>query len=343
VLVIAGIVAIYFAAVSILLSHAPHHWRRAPSRARTRLKSAFVSTIAFQAGICALLFSPLAGFFCFLCSACFLANCVLHTWGPAVTVDSVKQMAGYLALSLYLTIFLISEAVPLPNPGNTVKDLAGILAYARHPYLPTPAAVAYAPRPIQAVSMPRPNSKLAGPLAPGIILKPKVRDAARVIYDPRHGPAFPGKGSFVPFTGEYHVHVTGSRTFPRGAIVEFGSTLDAIYENVYHNPVITEAEQSFRPPVDFGLCSRLRAVIQYPRDGLLIAGFRLIHGNRAVEIGSELVGGDGQDKETVDLNLPGLDSPFPVTSIVVTFTDGSPWNRHKSVKAAVLGWYFVAK
>jgi hypothetical protein len=173
-------------------------------------------------------------------------------------------------------------------------------------------------------------------LVPGVIFRPEVKREARaaMFVAPRMvRPLNVVRPLSVVFSGEYHLFPTSSGTVQKDATVYRGTPMDAEYVNTSGGPMETEARQFMQPPVDLANCGAIRVHLLSGERTPALATMQLIAGRRTLDLGSEVFGVGGKEREVLEFTLPAADQ-FQADEIRIVFR-GDPMRRNRSAKIAI--------
>ena len=290
------------------------------SDTRADLGAAVAGAIVFQAGFCAIW----TGF--------ALVAAVLFVFAAAIwTQSSIKKGANdpgrprpaiHAALSIVLMV-LLTTAAPVP-------DFASI-AFGESPDTPTPQ------QNVTKVVTRKPEIILPGSaLVPGVIFRPEVKRDARaaMFVAPRVlRPLTVGQPLSIAFTGEYHLFPTSSGSVQKDATVYRGTPMDAEYVNTSGGPLETEAHQRMEPPLELAHCGAIQVNLLTAERTPALASMHLIAEGRTVDLGSEVFGLGGRERETLEFTVPGGVNAR-VREIRLVFR-GDPARRNHSAKVAI--------
>ena len=179
---------------------------------------------------------------------------------------------------------------------------------------------------------------------PGVVLRPGPKGRLRpsLIVPGARLQISSGQRLAIPFTGEYELFRTSSRSLPKGSVVETGTPLDSLYGTTNGGPMETIAVQAFEPPIDLMHCGKVLVALTSAETAPLLASMQLV-GERSVEDGgTELMGMKPAREETLEFRVPFRLRPMLVRAIRIVFQspDGE---RSKNVQVAVEGFTLVPR
>jgi hypothetical protein len=171
---------------------------------------------------------------------------------------------------------------------------------------------------------------------PGFVVRPKPKQdlrpllaapGARLQLSPTHSLG-------IPFTGEYHLFQTSSRTLPPGAIVQTGSLLRSLYGTTNGSPMDTLAVQPFNPAIDLTNCGRVLVRLVSAESMPLLASLQLVTEGSPVDGGTELMGMSAVPEEVLEFQLPSTTRRLLVRAFLISF-ERPAIDRSQSVRVSV--------
>jgi hypothetical protein len=171
---------------------------------------------------------------------------------------------------------------------------------------------------------------------PGVVLRPKPKRALR---PPLIVPGARLQLSYtqplgIPFTGEYQLYRTSSRTLPAGAIVKTGTPLEGLYGTTNGGPMDTVAVQTFEPQIDLTYCGKVLVALTSTEAMPVLASMQLVAEGRVEDGGTELMGMNPTPEETLEFQVPHTGRRLLVHAIRILF-QRPELDRDKNVRVRV--------
>jgi hypothetical protein len=145
----------------------------------------------------------------------------------------------------------------------------------------------------------------------------------------------------IAFTGEYHLFPTSSGSVHNDATVYRGTPMDAEYVNTSGGPLETEARQRMDPPLELAHCGAIKVRLLTAERTPALATMHLIADGRTFDLGSEVFGLGGRQRETLEFTVP-VAANAQIREIRLVFR-GDPMRRNHSAKVAVEGFVLLPR
>jgi hypothetical protein len=314
---------------------------------------AFLGTLALQTGIYAL-----SGEYPLLAAVSFAtATAIVTTMSVArgATKPAATARTPYSALRIVLTLLLavtltaalvrkeiMQEAPQTPKiagiPDVTMMSLLERLDHV--PPVPVPpASVAGGASKKEVVTRlvnaEPANGAKAEDGIPGVILRPRIQPSPRPPIAPGTLPRIaPSEALAFPFTGEYHLFRASSGGLPRGSAVETGTPLERVYATNNGGPMQTVAVQTFEPPIDLSLWSKVLVTLTTAETAPVLASMQLVAEDSVEDGGTELMGMNPARKQVLEFQVPFTRRPLLAHAIWISFLRPGP-DRARNVQLAV--------
>jgi hypothetical protein len=317
---------------------------------------AFLATLALQTGIYAL-----SGEYPLLAAVSFAtATAIVTTMSVArgATKPAATARTPYSTLRIVLTLLLavtltaalvrkeiMQEAPQTPKtagiPDVTMVTMMSLLERLDHvpPVSAPPASVTGAASKKQVVTRlvnaEPANGAKAEDGIPGVILRPRIQPSPKPPIAPGALPRIaPTEALAFPFTGEYHLFRASSGGLPRGSAVETGTPLERVYATNNGGPMQTVALQTFEPPIDLSLWSKVLVTLTTAETAPVLASMQLVAEDSVEDGGTELMGMNPERKQVLEFQVPFTRRPLLAHAIWISFLRPGP-DRNKNVQLAV--------
>jgi hypothetical protein len=146
----------------------------------------------------------------------------------------------------------------------------------------------------------------------------------------------------IPFTGEYQLYRTSSGSLPKGATVESGTPLDAIYGTTNGGPMDTVAVQTFDPPIDLTNCGRILVAVTSGEKFPALVMLQLLTAEGVEDGGSDLLGMKPVRDQTLEFLVPVTARPLLVRSLRIAFQRPLA-DASKNVRIEVKGFTLLSR
>jgi len=327
-----GLAIIVVSACALVLRSAPRQLAEGIVAA-VGITPAVLGTVAVQLGICAMWLD-------FALAAAILCGCGAAIWtlsaiATGAAQPSNKRRSGATAILTAVAATLLSAGAFLMAAESkeeetlfqTTQSLLARLAYAEKPGRPQDTKVISPKR----ASVPL-TSKSG---VPGVIPRPDTKaDGQHIFLATGHNPFPLARNLTFPFTGEYHLFLAGSSTFPPDAIVHQGTPLDERYLLNAGGIMETEAYQPLNPPLDFRDCAKVLLGISSGERTPASASLHLVTAGLDIDLGNEIFALDPAAKEVLEFRVPASTHSVMVRAIRVLFRR-NPMQQDESTKVKI--------
>ena len=183
---------------------------------------------------------------------------------------------------------------------------------------------------------------------PGVILRPPPPATPKIqSVNPRvvSGARFRFSSAqplAIPFTGEYQLYRTSSGSLPKGAAVESGTPLDAIYGTTNGGPMDTVAVQTFDPPIDLTNCAKILVAVTSAEKFPALVMLQLVTQGSVEDGGSDLLGMKPVRDQILEFLVPVTSRPLLVRSLRIAFQRPLA-DASKNARIEVKGFTFLAR
>jgi hypothetical protein len=313
---------------------------------------AFLGTLALQTGVYAL-----SGEYPLLAAVSFATATAIWTamsvargaTEPAATARrpySALRILLTLLIAVTLTAALVHKETAEENPETAkIDDIPAVtkslLQRLDHvpPVLPAPPDVAGgASKEVMTRLVPAAPAIGAQEEngVPGVVLRPRIQPSPRPpLIEPGALPRIaPAETLALPFTGEYHLFRASSGGLPKGAIVETGTPLEHVYATNNGGPMETVAIQTFEPPIDLSLWSKVLVTLTTAESTPVLASMQLVAEESVEDGGTELMGMNTERKQVLEFQVPFTPRTLLVHAVWISFLHPGP-DRDKNVQLAV--------
>ncbi len=310
---------------------------------------AFLGTLALQTGVYAL-----SGEYPLLAAVSFATATAIMTT-MSVARDAMKPAATartpYSALRIVLTLLiavtltaaLVHKEATQEKPGTAeIADIPAVTKSLLERLDHVPPAVAGGPpekevltRLVSADARSAAGAK-AEDGVPGVVLRPRIQPTPRVpLTEPGALPRIaPAEALALPFTGEYHIFRASSGGLPKGAAIETGTPLERVYATNNGASMQTVAVQTFEPPIDLSLWSKVLVTLTSAETTPVLASVQLVAEDSVEDGGTELMGMNPERRQVLEFQIPFTRRPVLVHAIWISFLHPGP-DHDKNVQLAV--------
>jgi hypothetical protein len=242
------------------------------------------------------------------------------------TPFSALRMLLTLLLAVTLTAALLHTEITQDGSGSLLERLAHV-----PPVPPTPPAVAGA-------ASKKVVTRLVNAGVPGVIMRPLIQpkpDSRPPLIDRRARPrTAPVEALAFPFTGEYHLFLASSGALPRDAVVETGTPLEHVYMMNNGAAMQTVAVQTFEPPIDLSLWSKVLVALTSGETAPVLASMQFVAEDSLEDGGTDLMGMEPERRKMLEFQVPFTRRSLLVHAIWISFLRPGP-DRDKNVQLAV--------
>jgi hypothetical protein len=171
---------------------------------------------------------------------------------------------------------------------------------------------------------------------PGVIMRPRIKPNPRSpLTRPQAGPRLaPAEPLALPFTGEYHLFRANSGGLPKEAVVETGTPLEHVYAMNDGAPMETVAVQTFDPPIDLSLWSKVLVTLTSAEAAPVLASMQLVAEDSVEDGGTDLMGMTPERRQVLEFRVPFTPRTLLVHAVWISFLRPGP-DRDKNVQLAV--------
>jgi hypothetical protein len=243
-----------------------------------------------------------------------------------------------LLLAVTLTAALMRTEIVQEAPGTT--EIAGIPALTmsllrRLAHVPPVLAPPSKEVVTRLVAAEPANGAKAENSVPGVILRPRIRPSPRPLIEPGALPRIaPAEPLAFPFTGEYYLFRASSGGLPRGAVVETGTPLERLYATNNRASMQTIAVQTFEPPIDLSLWSKVEVTLTTAEATPVLASMQLVAEESVEDGGTDLMGMNPERTQVLAFQVPFTRKPLLAHAIWISFLHPGP-DHDKNVQLAV--------
>jgi hypothetical protein len=171
---------------------------------------------------------------------------------------------------------------------------------------------------------------------PGVVLRPRIQPSPKPpLIEPGALPRIaPAEALAFPFTGEYHLFRASSGGLPKGAVVETGTPLERVYATNNGASMETVAVQTFEPPIDLSLWSKVMVTLTSAETTPVLASVQLVAEESVEDGGTDLMGMNPERRQVLEFQVPFTPRSLLVHAIWISFLHPGP-DRDKNVQLAV--------
>ncbi len=329
--------------------------------------------LALQAGVYALYGSyPLLAVFSFAAATALWVSASVARGAVKARRTLAPYSAIFVILTLMLTVMLtavllnktVVREIPATDladkPGITPRVLRRLAHIPPEPGPPPSVAISAGPKTLltTVVDPAMGNSTVADAKTPdagkdlkgipGVILRPPPPATPKI--PPVVPPVLSGarfrfstaQPLAIPFTGEYQLYRTSSGSLPKGAAVESGTPLDAIYGTTNGGPMDTVAVQTFDPPIDLTNCVKVLVAVTSGEKFPALVMLQLVTQGSVEDGGSDLLGMKPVRDQVLEFLVPVTARPLLVHSLRIAFQRPLA-DASKNVRIEVKGFTFLSR